>query len=134
MIGVLPVRSLLIFIHDTSKIFPKFLRVLSRGNVKLTCIGWIVSPVRLSVYLGFEVLTAVSTKMAVFWVAIALMMEAARISETLVNFHQTTRRYNLEDSHLCPSICLRASHPFVPKVFVWNLKFGGTTLKVVRRI
>jgi hypothetical protein len=32
---------------------------------------------------------------------IALMMEAARTSETLVNFHQTTRRYNTEDSHLC---------------------------------
>jgi hypothetical protein len=47
------------------------------------------------------------TKMAVFWVvavsiirAIALMMEAARTSETLVNFYQTTRRYNPEDSHL----------------------------------
>jgi hypothetical protein len=35
---------------------------------------------------------------------IALMMEAARISETLVNFYQTTRRYNPEDSHLC-SFC-----------------------------
>jgi hypothetical protein len=42
---------------------------------------------------GFEVLTAVST-------IIALMMEAARTSETLVNFYQTTRRYNPEDSHL----------------------------------
>jgi hypothetical protein len=31
---------------------------------------------------------------------IALMMEAAKTSETLVNFYQTTRRYNLEDSHL----------------------------------
>jgi hypothetical protein len=31
---------------------------------------------------------------------IALMMVAARISKTLVNFHQTTRRYNPEDSHL----------------------------------
>jgi hypothetical protein len=57
--------------------------------------------------------------MAVFWVvapcslvevyqrfrgpcclAIALMMEAARTSETLVNFYQTTRRYNPEDNHL----------------------------------
>jgi hypothetical protein len=28
------------------------------------------------------------------------MMEAARTSETLVNFCQTTRRYNPEDSHL----------------------------------
>jgi hypothetical protein len=31
---------------------------------------------------------------------IALMMEAARTSETLVNFYQTTRSYNPEDSHL----------------------------------
>jgi hypothetical protein len=28
------------------------------------------------------------------------MMEAARTSETLVDFYQTTRRYNPEDSHL----------------------------------
>jgi hypothetical protein len=31
---------------------------------------------------------------------IALMMEAASTSETLLNFGQTTRRYNPEDSHL----------------------------------
>jgi hypothetical protein len=37
--------------------------------------------------------------MAVFWV-VALMMEVARTSETLVNFYQTTRCYNPEDSHL----------------------------------
>jgi hypothetical protein len=28
------------------------------------------------------------------------MMEAARTSETMVNFYQTIRRYNQEDSHL----------------------------------
>jgi hypothetical protein len=45
-------------------------------------------------------------KMAVFWVVapergvIALMLEAARTSETLVIFYQTTRRYNPEDTHL----------------------------------
>jgi hypothetical protein len=46
--------------------------------------------------------------MAVFWVVapsiiraiIPLMMETARTSETLVNFYQTTRRYNPEDGHL----------------------------------
>jgi hypothetical protein len=31
---------------------------------------------------------------------IAMMMEAAKISETLVNFYQTTWRYNPENSHL----------------------------------
>jgi hypothetical protein len=37
------------------------------------------------------------------------MMEAARTSETLVNFYQTTRRYNLEDSHLQYFTCLSVS-------------------------
>jgi hypothetical protein len=48
--------------------------------------------------------------MAVFWIVapcilvevyqrVALMLEAARTSETQVNFYQTTRRYNPEDSH-----------------------------------
>jgi hypothetical protein len=31
------------------------------------------------------------------------MMEAGSTSETLVNFYQTTRRYNPEDSHLSAS-------------------------------
>jgi hypothetical protein len=33
-------------------------------------------------------------------IAVALMMEAARTSETLVNFYQTARCYNPEDSNL----------------------------------
>jgi hypothetical protein len=55
-------------------------------------------------------------KMAVFWVVapcsrdIALMMEAARTSETLVNFYQTTRRYNPEDSHLHTSFLIMANN------------------------
>jgi hypothetical protein len=34
-------------------------------------------------------------------------MEAARSSETLVKFYQTTRRYNPEDSHLLSEIRLK---------------------------
>jgi hypothetical protein len=33
------------------------------------------------------------------------MMEAERTCETLVNFYQTTRRYNPEDSHLRCNNC-----------------------------
>jgi hypothetical protein len=40
------------------------------------------------------------------WERIALMMEAARAAETLVNFYQTTRRYNPEDSHLLTILLL----------------------------
>jgi hypothetical protein len=74
----------------------------------------------MTLIVGFEVLTAVSTKMAVFWVVApcslvevyqpsevlaafmirALMMEAARTSETFVNLYETTRCYNPEDIHL----------------------------------
>jgi hypothetical protein len=35
-----------------------------------------------------------------YLVGFALMMEAARTSETMVNFYQTSRRYNPEDSRL----------------------------------
>jgi hypothetical protein len=37
-------------------------------------------------------------KMVIF--ILALMMDVASTSETLVNFYQTTRRYNPEDSHI----------------------------------
>jgi hypothetical protein len=36
--------------------------------------------------------------------AIALTMDAASTSETLVNVYQTTRRYKAEDSHLQLSV------------------------------
>jgi hypothetical protein len=67
---------------------------------------------------GFKVLTAASMKMVVFWVAapcnlvevyrrfrgvsasIIRVMEAVSTSETSVNFYQTTRRNNSEDSDL----------------------------------
>jgi hypothetical protein len=62
----------------------------------------------------FQVLTAASMKMTVSWdvascrlvevyrcfMAIALMMEVVSISETSINFYQTTRRNIPEDSHL----------------------------------
>jgi hypothetical protein len=35
----------------------------------------------------------------------AMMMEAANTSETSVNFYQTTRRYNPQDSHLHSHSC-----------------------------
>jgi hypothetical protein len=77
----------------------------------------------------FQVLTTASMKMPVFWVfapcslvevyrrfrgtwtwrclLIALMMETASSSETSVNWYQTTRRNNPEDSHLLYNIhCL----------------------------
>jgi hypothetical protein len=58
-------------------------------------------------------------KIAVFWVvapcrAIALMMEAARTSETLVNFYQTTLCYNPEDSNLQVLFgCVSASNGYI---------------------
>jgi hypothetical protein len=58
-------------------------------------------------YVMFQVLTAASMKMVAVWVVapydgwvIALMMEAASTSETLVNFYQTTRRNNPEANNL----------------------------------
>jgi hypothetical protein len=37
---------------------------------------------------------------SILFFMIALMMETASIFEALVNFYQTTQRYNPEDSHL----------------------------------
>jgi hypothetical protein len=67
---------------------------------------------------GFQIPKAESVKMAVFWVVapctlvwvyrrlrvfatsiIAFMIEAANIFQKSVNFYQTTRHYNEEDSH-----------------------------------
>jgi hypothetical protein len=73
------------------------------------------------------------TKMAVFWVVapcslveiyiaiIALVMKAARTSETLVNFYQTTRCYNPEDSQ--PS---SYSPSWEPQILLGYQRFGGT--------
>jgi hypothetical protein len=50
------------------------------------------------------------------------MMEAARTSETLVNFYQTTRRCNPEDSHL-PTVLL-----FETLFCMWECFNMGTEL------
>jgi hypothetical protein len=59
------------------------------------------------IIVGFEVLTVVSTKMAVFWVSVVLTVSIIRsmTSETSVNSYQSTRRYNPEDSHLHLTPC-----------------------------
>jgi hypothetical protein len=71
--------------------------------------------------------------MAVFWVVAScnlvefyqrfrgtcyLMMEAASTSETSVNFYQTTRRYNPEDSDLHTR--RRENLKFYKRSFLWH--------------
>jgi hypothetical protein len=51
---------------------------------------------------GNPAIMKVSDVLAAF--IIRAMMEVASTSETLVNFYETTRRYNPEDSHLHNSI------------------------------
>jgi hypothetical protein len=59
-------------------------------------------------HVGFEVLTAVTTKMAVFWVvAPCSLVEVYQVGfevltavNTKMAVYQTTQRYNPEDSHL----------------------------------
>jgi hypothetical protein len=64
--------------------------------------------------------------MAVFWVvapcslvevyqAIALMIEAARTSETLVNFYQTTRRYT-QKTAIFVLTAVRTSNPTLESI------------------
>jgi hypothetical protein len=47
-------------------------------------------------YVRFQILTAASMKMAAFWVVATC---------SLVNFYQTTRRNNPEDSYLQDKMC-----------------------------
>jgi predicted permease len=54
---------------------------------------WVLAPCSLVEFTNVSEVLAAS-------IIRAMMMGAARISETLLNFHQTTRRYNPEDSHL----------------------------------
>jgi hypothetical protein len=67
------------------------------------------------------------------------MMEAARTSETLVNFYQTRRRYNPEDSHLDGKtvlvVCLKTTvgESIDSQTFYFDLKHVkcGANAKVV---
>jgi hypothetical protein len=58
------------------------------------------SPLVRSRFLPWLTDSYISNRFHVRSLLIALMMEAARTSETLVNFYQTTRCCNPEDSHL----------------------------------
>jgi hypothetical protein len=58
------------------------------------------------------------------------MMEAAKSTETLVNFYQTTRRYNPEDIHLRTHRCENLNSYKILVIFpnvsfnevYWNMK------------
>jgi hypothetical protein len=75
-------------------------------------------------YLQFLISSILNTRIKKNNSLIALVMEAARSSETLVNFYQTTRRYNPEDSHLnCRQVYWFCSHGFLTQVccnFHWR--------------
>jgi hypothetical protein len=64
-------------------------------------------------------------KMVVFWVI--LIMEAVSTSETSINFYQTTRHYNSEDSRL-NSRCFSSEKLGKPRgTSVW---FGGNPAEI----
>jgi hypothetical protein len=54
-------------------------------------------------YARFQIFTAVKIEVDVFWVASCMFMmkmEAARYSETLTSYRNTTQRHNPEDLNL----------------------------------
>jgi hypothetical protein len=55
---------------------------------------------------------------------ITLIMEAASTSETSVNFYQTTRRNNPEDSHLQNMCFITYVIRFVVRVNIIHLGYG----------
>jgi hypothetical protein len=77
-----------------------------------------------------EVLKAMSTKMAVFWVVgpcrlTALMMEAVNASGTLVDSYKSTRRYNPEDGHHLSYTCSRSLWHFIRHNTVHGIRAVG---------
>jgi hypothetical protein len=67
---------------------------------------------------------------------IALMMEAASTSETLVNFYQTTRCYDPEDSHLhsCRHENLKSYLFWAVSLEIWVNHISNGTLKPEQEI
>jgi hypothetical protein len=55
-------------------------------------------------------------------------MEAASTSETLVNFYQTTRRYNPEDSHL------KINHGNKDRPFAGILRYAQTSQEMYAQL
>jgi len=53
------------------------------------------------------------------------MMEATRTSETLVNFHQTTRRNLLHDSHLHTRCRENLTSHLISSRFLWIVTLRG---------
>jgi hypothetical protein len=51
--------------------------------------------------------------MAVFWVATLCTLVIALVMEAFVNFYQTTRRYNPEESHLSHDIVKNIGNGFL---------------------
>jgi hypothetical protein len=58
---------------------------------------------------------------------IALMMEAASTSETSVNFYQTTRRNNQEDTHLHTRRRENLKSHFLSRMTIFLYKLYFTT-------
>jgi hypothetical protein len=50
----------------------------------------------------------------------ALMMEAARTSETMINFYQTTQCYNPEDSRLQSKKCFKQGLSLYLSIMSWK--------------
>jgi hypothetical protein len=67
--------------------------------------------------------------MVMLMILIALIMEAASTSEKSVNFYQTTRRNNPEDSHLLSFLC--PFRTFVTYLKVASQKSEAFTLKAI---
>jgi hypothetical protein len=71
--------------------------------------------------------------MAVFWVVlIALIMEAARTSETLINFYQTTRSY-IQKTAIFVLNAVKTSNPTIIHLFSYvtsgrNLSSGARVI------